>query len=140
MKDSLKALEVTHDLGVKPSVVDGSKTSTPASFVIQLNSFIKIVCYLQGFPVLLGVEPSVNQRLLPPTFPRYIHIHSFESAIKELNKIIDHIPSLVSLFKFANFNQVFVNIWLFDFYSIYSYVIFAIVNLPYLRVDLMVSM
>lgn len=57
----------------------------------------------------MGFEPSINQRLLPPTFPRYIRIHSFESTLNELNKLIEHIPVMLELTKMNNFYQIFVN-------------------------------
>lgn len=52
---------------------------------------------------MVGFEPSINQRLLPPTFPRYTKIKSRAEAVIyfiemiERFKIVCKIQSIISL-------------------------------------------
>jgi hypothetical protein len=56
----------------------------------------------------MGFETLINQRLLPPTFPRHIKIHSFEFTTKELKRIIDKIQQSLEILKLNNIHQIFV--------------------------------
>merc|ERR1719232_138785 len=40
---------------------------------------------------MLGFEPMVNQRLLPPTFPRYTEIRTKEATVEYLAKLFDRL-------------------------------------------------
>ena len=40
---------------------------------------------------ILGFEPMVNQRLLPPTFPRYTEIRSKEATYDYLSKLLQRL-------------------------------------------------
>ena len=57
----------------------------------------------------MGFEPSINQRLLPPTFPRYICINSFESTLNELNLFINQLEKTLEINKMNNFYNIFVS-------------------------------
>ena len=65
---------------------------------------------------ILGFEPMVNQRLLPPTFPRYTEIRSKEATYDYLSKLLQrlieatqvshlttYLSALVSKYFCANF-------------------------------------
>ena len=56
----------------------------------------------------MGFEPLINQRLLPPTFPRYICIQSFELTLKELNRYITDYEKILEITKMKNYYQIFV--------------------------------
>ena len=40
---------------------------------------------------ILGFEPMVNQRLLPPTFPRYTEIREKESTFVYLSELLERL-------------------------------------------------
>ncbi|CAB1321655.1 unnamed protein product [Coregonus sp. 'balchen'] len=44
-------------------------------------------------PIMMGFEPLVNQRLLPPTFPRYAKIIKREEMVNYFSKLIDRIKT-----------------------------------------------
>lgn len=43
------------------------------------------------YPTIMGFEPLVNQRLLPPTFPRYTIIKSRESALDYMETLLNRL-------------------------------------------------
>ena len=43
------------------------------------------------YPTIMGFEPLVNQRLLPPTFPRYTKIRSREDTLDYIEKLVDRL-------------------------------------------------
>jgi N-alpha-acetyltransferase 35, NatC auxiliary subunit len=55
----------------------------------------------------MGFEPSINQRLLPPTFPRFIRIQSFETTIKALNELLDELNDTFKVFELNTFHSFF---------------------------------
>ncbi len=57
----------------------------------------------------MGFEPSINQRLLPPTFPRFICIQTFESTLNELNRFINDYERVLEIIKMKNYYQIFVS-------------------------------
>jgi len=58
-------------------------------------------------PEFICFESSINQRLLPPTFPRHINIQSFENSVAELATIIDQVPVIIESFKLSNYHSIF---------------------------------
>lgn len=55
----------------------------------------------------MGFEPSVNQRLLPPTFPRFIRIFTFESTYEYLKEILEKLNETFKLSELGTFQQIF---------------------------------
>ncbi|XP_021369661.1 N-alpha-acetyltransferase 35, NatC auxiliary subunit-like isoform X1 [Mizuhopecten yessoensis] len=55
------------------------------------------------YPTIMGFEPLVNQRLLPPTFPRYTIIKSREAALEYMETLLNRlmvvttVPQMTSL-------------------------------------------
>lgn len=49
-------------------------------------SYIMIVA---NYPNVMGFVPMVNQRLLPPTFPRYTKIKPRIEALKYLDELLN---------------------------------------------------
>ncbi|KAG7269386.1 hypothetical protein CRUP_008390 [Coryphaenoides rupestris] len=45
-------------------------------------------------PIMMGFEPLVNQRLLPPTFPRYAKIIKREDMVVYFSKLIERIKTV----------------------------------------------
>lgn len=55
----------------------------------------------------MGFEPTINQRLLPPTFPRFIQIHSFQSACEYLHELFSKLSDLVKVSKMKTFDEIY---------------------------------
>uniref|UniRef100_T1JZA6 Protein MAK10 homolog n=1 Tax=Tetranychus urticae TaxID=32264 RepID=T1JZA6_TETUR len=71
--------------------------------------------YRADYPTIMGFEPLINQRFLPPTFPRYTKMKSRKEAIEYMEhlvsrirhvcKIFDHIPFQMALDFFTEFSK-----------------------------------
>lgn len=59
---------------------------------------------------IMGFEPQVNQRLLPPTFPRYTQIRSRVEAITYLIQLMDRIKTMCKVKDHTNFHSALVSI------------------------------
>ena len=46
---------------------------------------------------VMGFEPQVNQRLLPPTFPRYTHLRSRTEALNFLLQLMERIKTICKI-------------------------------------------
>lgn len=55
----------------------------------------------------MGFEPSVNQRLLPPTFPRFIRIQSFENTINTLTELLTELNNSFKVLELNTFHSFF---------------------------------
>ena len=55
----------------------------------------------------MGFEPCINQRLLPPTFPRFIRVQSFEATIKCLNELLKQLNAMLKIYEFNSYHQLF---------------------------------
>ncbi|ESO92094.1 hypothetical protein LOTGIDRAFT_202629 [Lottia gigantea] len=49
------------------------------------------------YPTIMGFEPLINQRLLPPTFPRYTVIKDRDESIVYIKQLIQHLNIVTSL-------------------------------------------
>lgn len=71
----------------------------------------------------MGFEPLVNQRLLPPTFPRYTVIRSRDDALIHIEgllyrlQIVTTVPELTTfhIIMVRNFIQFLVSLGLLEF-------------------------
>jgi hypothetical protein len=57
----------------------------------------------------MGFEPQVNQRLLPPTFPRYTQLRSRTDAINNLIQLMDRLKAMCKIKDHTNFHSALVN-------------------------------
>jgi hypothetical protein len=55
----------------------------------------------------MGFEPCINQRLLPPTFPRFIRIHTFDLTCKSLSEMLTELGRCLQVQKIGTFHQLF---------------------------------
>lgn len=55
------------------------------------------------YPTIMGFEPLVNQRLLPPTFPRYTQMKTRVEAILYLESLIDRLKTATKVTECSNF-------------------------------------
>lgn len=56
----------------------------------------------------MGFEPQVNQRLLPPTFPRYTQLRSRADAISNLIQLMDRLKAMCKIKDHTNFHAALV--------------------------------
>ena len=49
----------------------------------------------------------INQRLLPPTFPRLIRVHSYESTMSELKTVFQQLSVALKVIGIGHFNELF---------------------------------
>lgn len=69
-------------------------------------------------PIMMGFEPLVNQRLLPPTFPRYAKIIKREEMVNYFTKLIERIKTVCDIINTSNLHSILVpklfrNAWTF---------------------------
>ncbi|KAG8455301.1 hypothetical protein GDO86_001483 [Hymenochirus boettgeri] len=57
-------------------------------------------------PIMMGFEPLVNQRLLPPTFPRYAKIIKKEEMVTYFYKLIDRIKTVCEVVNLTNLHSI----------------------------------
>ncbi|XP_051822040.1 N-alpha-acetyltransferase 35, NatC auxiliary subunit isoform X3 [Antechinus flavipes] len=57
-------------------------------------------------PIMMGFEPLVNQRLLPPTFPRYAKIIKREEMVNYFAKLIDRIKTVCEVVNLTNLHCI----------------------------------
>lgn len=60
-------------------------------------------------PIMMGFEPLVNQRLLPPTFPRYAKIIKREEMVNYFSKLIDRIKTVCEVVNLTNLHCILVS-------------------------------
>jgi hypothetical protein len=58
-------------------------------------------------PLVMGFEATVNQRLLPPTFPRFIRVYSFESTLEQFETILTQLKDATKVTDLTYFYQLF---------------------------------
>lgn len=57
-------------------------------------------------PIMMGFEPLVNQRLLPPTFPRYAKIMKREEMVEYFSKLIQRIITVCNIITTTNLHGI----------------------------------
>ncbi|XP_064435489.1 N-alpha-acetyltransferase 35, NatC auxiliary subunit isoform X2 [Mirounga angustirostris] len=57
-------------------------------------------------PIMMGFEPLVNQRLLPPTFPRYAKIIKREEMVNYFARLIDRIKTVCEVVNLTNLHCI----------------------------------
>ncbi|CAG0878928.1 unnamed protein product [Darwinula stevensoni] len=80
-------------LGIQPSVDPGVKSKNKR---LSLGA---------DYPTIMGFEPLINQRLLPPTFPRYTQLRSRESTYDALVDTLGRLRHITDIYQARNFHQ-----------------------------------
>lgn len=65
--------------------------------------------------LVLGFEPLVNQRLLPPTFPRYTKIKSNVEALNYFDDMINRLKVVCKITTHVSFHNALVNFLFYNF-------------------------
>ena len=58
----------------------------------------------------MGFEPLVNQRLLPPTFPRYTKIKTREETIEYSFGLVDRLKAICGIMEINNLHVALVSV------------------------------
>lgn len=61
-------------------------------------------------PCMMGFDPLVNQRLLPPTFPRYTKVKSRVDALDYLDELINRLKVVCRITTVTTFHNALVNL------------------------------
>lgn len=72
--------------------------------------------YVTGNGFIMGFEPMINQRLLPPTFPRYAKIRSRVETMDYIDLLVSRLVKITSVNQLDdNLHSVLVSGWFIDF-------------------------
>ncbi|WAR00409.1 NAA35-like protein [Mya arenaria] len=58
------------------------------------------------YPTIMGFDPLINQRLLPPTFPRYTVIHDRGEALDYIHTLLERLLSSTAMLDATNIQEV----------------------------------
>lgn len=61
-------------------------------------------------PTILGFDPLVNQRLLPPTFPRYTKIKSRLEALEYFEELLNRLKVVCKITSHTSFHSALVSL------------------------------
>lgn len=64
--------------------------------------------FFADYPTIMGFEPLVNQRLLPPTFPRYTVIRSREEALGHIEGLLYRLQIVTTVPELTTFHIIMV--------------------------------
>jgi len=80
-------------------------------------SDICVFCYMYmcilvsaDHPTILGFDPLVNQRLLPPTFPRYTKIKSRLEALEYFEELLTRLKVVCKITSHTSFHSALVSL------------------------------
>ena len=68
-----------------------------------------LLFFFLDHPIMMGFEPLVNQRLLPPTFPRYAKIIKREEMVNYFARLIDRIKTVCEVVNLTNLHCILVS-------------------------------
>jgi hypothetical protein len=67
------------------------------------------ILFSADHPTILGFDPLVNQRLLPPTFPRYTKIKSRIEALEYFDELLNRLKVVCKITSHASFHSALVS-------------------------------
>jgi hypothetical protein len=67
---------------------------------------------------MAGFDPMVNQRLLPPTFPRYTHIKGPVEAYTRLDELFGRLRQVAKVCSYTSFHAALVSINVPNYFNI----------------------
>lgn len=62
-----------------------------------------------NYPNVIGFDPMVNQRLLPPTFPRYTKIKPRIEALEYIDELLNRLKVVTRITNYTGFHAVLVS-------------------------------
>ena len=118
MSDLIQTMQTTLSLGVKPPEAEEGSSGeiiTTSSHIFVVNDtmllFFRKSNYFctADYPTIMGFETLVNQRLLPPTFPRYTKINTREETMEYLLGLVDRLKSVCGITEISNLHTALVS-------------------------------
>ncbi|XP_076101280.1 N-alpha-acetyltransferase 35, NatC auxiliary subunit-like isoform X4 [Mytilus galloprovincialis] len=85
MEEVLPVIKTTLSCGIQPETKEVSKND---------------------YPTIMGFEPLVNQRLLPPTFPRYTVIKSREECVSYMETLMNQLHILPEITQMVSLHTI----------------------------------
>lgn len=76
-------------------------------FEVRINYLLEI--FLGENELTPGFEPLINQRLLPPTFPRYTKIKPKAEALNYFSEMVDRFKTITKIQSITSLHQVLVS-------------------------------
>lgn len=106
IRSVLQAFVILNKKEVTPNtVVESTKLLSLCSELIPyIIKAISLGIPEEGKPVM-GFDPMVNQRLLPPTFPRYTHIKTPTEAYKRLDELFNRLKQVTKVCSLTSFHS-----------------------------------
>lgn len=92
VQESTKLLSVCSE--IVPFIISSVGRASPPAYISEMHGAVTI-----------GFEPLVNQRLLPPTFPRYTQIKSPAEAYRRLDDLLTRLRQITKIVSYTSFNS-----------------------------------
>ena len=66
--------------------------------------------YDTDYPTIMGFEPLLNQRLLPPTFPRYTKIRGRDDTLAYLEGLVSRLQTVCAVTELSGLHATLVSV------------------------------
>lgn len=93
----LKQWALTTELGVQPSTTTATEEPKTTEEQNNNNNNSNSSSTTTDYPTILGFEPLINQRLLPPSFPRYTQIRGRAETVAYLGGFLSRLRRLLTI-------------------------------------------
>jgi len=103
-----QSTELSKKIEICESTFDQWSSSLEFGLKPDLDEFNKENHSSNDYPTIMGFSQFVNQRTLPPTFPRYTKIKSRTESIEYLRKLIDRFKRIQGTDKAKSFCELFL--------------------------------
>lgn len=89
-----------------------SKKMYTLTYCIQRDMNIRqLIVFTADSPNPMGFEPMINQRLLPPTFPRYTRIKPRLEALQYCDELVTRLRHAWKITSATNFHTALVSLY-----------------------------
>lgn len=92
---------------IKKTVERGTQPDPERKPSISMHSYVNhsLLLVLDDTPNVMGFSPSVNQRLLPPTFPRYTKIKDRKETLTYLEELSHNLKLACKVINCTNYHS-----------------------------------
>lgn len=73
-----------------------------------LHFMMEFLFNLADYPTIMGFEPLINQRLLPPTFPRYTVIRSRAESLDYIASLLQRLHTVTMVTELTSLHAALV--------------------------------
>lgn len=75
-----------------------------------MYSKLQFICIFSDYPTIVGFEPLINQRLLPPTFPRYTVIKPRLDSLNYMATLVKKLQTITTIPDLGSLHCIFVRV------------------------------